>query len=313
MALKRWALAGALAFVFLGIRGSAIAAKPTVRITFTGACGFVEDKNRDGDPLVTVYLPKWEEKYGTGKDGVTIDEHKPFVRFGGAALILPDRSIVGIKGKTQGPVKTKAFDGAVHDMKTSPWQKSLESAVSFALPEGVLTARGGYARWAFTKRSDRPPAGEVGEPMASTAVFELETTDDSPITLTVTSVENGKQRTAEYLVPFQNGVANLMIGNLMPETIFYEGTYNSLCEDPHFLLNYKLLDPSKEDPATVLVPKRVDCFAPPVTPKSVGQAATPTNSRDAMQTTMKQSPRAQSAYKDTYGPRDDCFMSRWPK
>jgi len=274
-----------------------------VRIIFTGACDFVYQSNPAGPgKLVTMYMPPYEQKYGKPGKDIDIDQHTPFIRFAaGGAFILPDKATLSIDGAPVGVVTpTQSFESGVHKMTDKTSKARRDQSISFPLPAGgALKAQGGYEKWAFLKYNEPIPSNPSTESLASTVVFEYKVQSNSPIVLRVES--KGGTAKNEFRIPFQNGVASVMIGNLPPDDIFFDGSYTPICADTHYLLHQKLRDKSTEDADLVTIPKWVDCGA--TQPPASGPGPSPTPVGQPMQ----------HGKKDLYGPRDDCFMGWWPE
>ena len=295
------------------VGAAAAAGAQTVRITFTGACDFVYQKSPTGTGnLVTVYLPPYEPKYGQPNGvQIDIDKHAPFIRFAsGGAFIIPDKATLSIDGSQPGVVDPSgSFESAVHAMTDKPSQSRLQQSISFPLPVGgKLTAQGGYERWGFLAHGETPKPTTPTESMASSVVFEYSVPSNSPIVLRV--AKGGAS--SEFRIPFMNGVASLMIGNLPPDDIFFNGSYTPICEDAHYLLHQKLRDQSTEDATKVKLPRWMDCVgtSSTVTPMPATPAATPAAGATAQPATPAMTPMTHGT-KDLYGPRNDCFMARW--
>jgi hypothetical protein len=295
---RRLTLALGLALAATGYAGAG-----TVRITFEGSCDFIYQATEKGT-LVTVVLPASEPSYG----GMKLAPHEPFMRLAGGGVVMLKPSKITFDNVSRGFVDTSDFDGAVYKMEGKPAPARIDKGVSIQLPKGRLRAVGGYGRWVVMAEKDLMPADVKTRPMASSAVFEFETTDSEPFTIRTSAG-------AEIRVPFQNELATVTIGNLQPKDIFFNGRYDSICVDHHYGLHYTLLDPSKENGAALKLPRWVRKGCDGVPASAVDQDTVPASTAPVPADVLNQpvmAPKVKpSGDKPSYGPRDDCFMARW--
>jgi hypothetical protein len=276
----------------------------TVRITFEGSCDFIYQTTPAGT-LVTVVMPAWEEMYGGPTDAkpLKIPKHEPFIAFGEAvAVMLPTSSTITIDNVSPGVVDTTRFDDAVYRMDGSPSPDRIAKGVSLKLPAGTLRAVGGYERWVVLGSNEKIPDDPKPKALASSAVFEYQTTSNNPLVLRTS-------KGGEFRVPFRNGVAAVVIASLPPDDIFFNGTYDPKCTDDHYVLHYKLK--ATESVAGVKIPRwlRRGCDGVTATmdpvPLAIPTGAPPVQPPAGMSTGHADG----VTYR--YGAREDCFMARW--
>jgi hypothetical protein len=267
--------------------------KNTLKIHFVGACDFIEYASGP----VRVVLPAYINPFGKG--GM---RHQAFVRSGSIAYPMNRSLAIQIKDSQHnvipaGPVERTTFDSLVYAMPkgSQPNPELVRLGVIFDLPAGgtlvpgevrdVPKSKPARKTEYFFAPPDEPITDRKTRPLAADATFELKTVDPGPMSVLIGDVE--------FLVAFRNHEAEVMIGNLPDQDIFYESTYEPRCTDIHFLLHYTLNPPY--DVTKSLVPRlESNC-------DGASKPGSPTPTPPSMQTVGV----------DSFGAHDDCYPARW--